>query len=42
MYRYPGAHHWFVEENQPDYYDAEATELAWARTIAFLATALAA
>jgi carboxymethylenebutenolidase len=36
MYRYPGAHHWFVEENQPDYFDAEATELAWSRTIAFL------
>jgi carboxymethylenebutenolidase len=40
MYRYPGAHHWFVEENQPDYYDAEATELAWSRTIAFLSANL--
>lgn len=41
-YRYPGAHHWFVEENQPDYYDAEATELAWSRTIDFLAANLTA
>jgi carboxymethylenebutenolidase len=39
-YRYPGAHHWFVEENQPDYYDAAATELAWSRTINFLAAHL--
>jgi carboxymethylenebutenolidase len=39
-YRYPGAHHWFAEENQPGYYDAEATELAWSRTIDFLASHL--
>lgn len=36
IYFYPDAHHWFAEEDRPGYYDAEATELAWARTIAFL------
>ena len=41
-YHYQGAHHWFVESDQPDYYDAEATELAWERTIAFLRAQLAA
>lgn len=39
-YIYPGAQHWFAEANQPGYFDPAATELAWARTIAFLADAL--
>ena len=25
---YPGAHHWFVEDDRPGYYNAETTELA--------------
>ncbi len=38
---YPGAQHWFAEEDRPGYYDAEVTELAWARTIDFLTAKLA-
>lgn len=38
---YPGAGHWFVEPNQPDVYDAAATELVWDRTLAFLQAQLA-
>lgn len=40
-YRYPGAQHWFAEENQPGYFDPAATALAWSRTIAFLDATLA-
>ncbi len=33
---YPNTQHWFCEDNQPGYYDAAATELAWQRTLRFL------
>lgn len=36
IYVYPGAGHWFVEENRPDVFVAEAAETAWERTISFL------
>ena len=38
---YPNTHHWFVESNQPGYYDPAAAELAWQRTIEFLSQHLA-
>ena len=33
---YEGMQHWFVEPDRPDVYDADATNLAWERTVAFL------
>jgi carboxymethylenebutenolidase len=33
---YPGAGHWFVEENRPQAYNAESAALAWQRTFSFL------
>jgi carboxymethylenebutenolidase len=40
FYSYPGAHHWFVEPNRPDVYDAEAAELVWERTLSFFRSQL--
>jgi carboxymethylenebutenolidase len=37
---YPGVGHWFMENNRPDAYNAEAAVLAWERTISFLHTKL--
>ena len=37
---YPGAKHWFIEDNQPAAYNRQAAELAWTRTLDFLKTTL--
>jgi carboxymethylenebutenolidase len=40
LYTYPGAGHWFMEDNRPDVYDATSAELAWERTLTFLRSQL--
>lgn len=41
IHRYEGAGHWFAEPDRPEF-DAQASELAWQRTLGFLRRVLAA
>lgn len=40
FYRYEGVGHWFFEPDRPDAYSQSAADLAWERTLSFLATSL--
>lgn len=40
IHTYPGAAHWFFEENRPEDYKAEAAALAWQRTLEFFSKTL--
>ena len=42
FYTYPGVGHWFFEEDRVGHFDAEATRLAWERTVDFLRARLGA
>ena len=35
VYDYPGTHHAFCNEEQPEFFDPDAAELVWSRTIEF-------
>jgi carboxymethylenebutenolidase len=36
LHIYPDAYHWFFEENKPEHFKPEASELAWERLLGFL------
>lgn len=40
FFTYPGTGHWFFEDDRADAYDPQAAELAWSRTLEFLARRL--
>jgi carboxymethylenebutenolidase len=40
FYTYEGTGHWFFEEDRAEAYNAQATQLAWKRTLEFLQTQL--